>query len=450
MRSALTAGVVVAVASVLAGGILLITARSLLLADIQDAADDRSDQVTAAVASGDPTALRFALREDSWGSLVQIIGADGTVTARRATSRTPLTALRPAVGATAYEESGGYWIQASGVRAPAGERTVLVAVSLEFVRYGSNAILTALLVGLPILAAAVGVAVFFFVGRTLRPVEAMRGRAASITATSLHARLPVPIAEDEIAALARTMNTMLERIERSASAQRRFVADASHELRSPLTTIHANADLLAAANLGETPARAVRRIHDESRRMARLVDDLLLLARSDDQELLVRRDDVDLDDLLYAARERIVVERPDLLVEGAIDPVRVTGDPDRLARLLRNLTDNTLRYARSTVTLSLTAGDGVAEIVVGNDGPPIAAEDRERVFGRFIRLDDSRSRESGGTGLGLAIAREIVEAHGGSIDVLDLRQGAALRVRLPTAGGSGAQRARGHAGTDLS
>ncbi|MFF5078441.1 sensor histidine kinase [Actinoplanes sp. NPDC000266] len=432
MRSALTAGVVVTIASVLAGGILLVTARSLLLDDVQGAADDRSGQVTAAVASGDPIALRFALRQDSWGSLVQIVGADGAVVGRSNAGRTPLSTLRPAAGQTAYEKSKQYWIQATGVRAPAGERTVLVAVSLEFVRYGSDAIVTALLVGLPILAVAVGVAVFFFVGRTLRPVEAMRRKAASITATNLHARLPVPIAEDEIAALARTMNTMLDRIEASAAAQRRFVADASHELRSPLTTIHGNADLLAAANLSEAPARAVRRIHGESRRMSRLVEDMLLLARSDDQELVVRREDVDLDDLLYAERERVSVERPDLRLQGTVDPVRVTGDPDRLARLLRNLTDNTLRYARGAVTLNLAADDDWAEILVGNDGPPIAAEDRERIFDRFVRLDDSRSREDGGTGLGLAIAREIAQAHGGTIDVLDLRQGAATRVRIPT------------------
>ncbi|MEU8820273.1 ATP-binding protein [Actinoplanes sp. NPDC048796] len=433
MRSALAAGVVVAVASVIAGGILLVTARGLLLEDVRAAADDRADQVAAAVASGDRFALRFALREDSWGSRVQVVDPTGTVIARSGVSRVPISTLRPAAGHDAYEKTANFWIQATGVSTPSGERIVVVAVSLELVRYGTRAILTALLVGLPILAVLVGVAVFFFVGRTLRPVEAMRGRAASITATNLHERLPVPVAEDEIAALARTMNTMLDRIEASATAQRRFVADASHELRSPLTTIHANADLLAGvAGLGETPARSVRRIHQESARMSRLVDDLLLLARSDDQELAVRREDVDLDDLVYAERDRIAVEHPGLDIQGTVDPARVCGDRDQLARVLRNLTDNSLRYARSTVTVSSAAGRDFAEIVVGNDGPPIAPENRERVFDRFVRLDDSRSRGSGGTGLGLAIAREITLAHGGTLEVLDLREGAAMRVRIPT------------------
>ncbi|XVU28032.1 sensor histidine kinase [Actinoplanes sp. CA-054009] len=433
MRSALAAGVVVAVASVIAGGVLLVTARSLLLDDVRSAADDRADQVAAAVVSGDAIALRFALREDSWGSRVQVVDPSGRVVGRSGVSRRPISTLRPAAGQTSYEKNRNFWIQATGVSAPAGERIVVVAVSLELVRYGTGAIVTALAVGLPILAVVVGVAVFFFVGRTLHPVEAMRRQATSITATNLHARLPVPVAEDEIAAMARTMNTMLDRIEASAGAQRRFVADASHELRSPLTTIHANADLLAAVTgLSEAAARSVRRIHQESERMSRLVDDLLLLARSDDQASAVRHEDVDLDDLVYAERDRIATEHPELRLQGDVDPARVTGDPDQLARVLRNLTDNSLRYARSTVTVSLSAGAEFAEVVVGNDGPPIAPENRERIFDRFVRLDDSRSRGSGGTGLGLAIAREITLAHGGTLEVLDLRAGAAMRVRIPT------------------
>jgi signal transduction histidine kinase len=197
----------------------------------------------------------------------------------------------------------------------------------------------------------------------------MRRQAATITARSLHTRLPVPFADDEIAALADTMNTMLDRIETASDAQRRFVADASHELRSPLATIHANADLLVAAGLPAAEAGPAARIHTESRRMAKLVDDLLLLARVDDQALRLRRDEVDLDDLVYAQRDRVTLEHPDLLVEGRVEPVRVTGDPDQLHRVLRNLVDNAVRHARKTVTISLTAHDGTGEIVIGNEAP---------------------------------------------------------------------------------
>jgi signal transduction histidine kinase len=227
------------------------------------------------------------------------------------------------------------------------------------------------------------------------------------------------------------MNTMLERIAAASAAQRRLVADASHELRSPLATIHANADLLDAARLPEASARSVARIHTESTRMGKLVDDLLLLARVDDHALRLRREDVDLDDLVYAERERIAVEHPALTVEGGIEPVRVTGDPEQLHRALRNLVDNAVRHARRCVTISVAARDGEGQILVGNDGPPIADEDRGRIFDRFVRLDDSRSRKDGGAGLGLPIARDIVQAHAGTIAVEDRPDGAAFRIRLP-------------------
>jgi signal transduction histidine kinase len=183
--------------------------------------------------------------------------------------------------------------------------------------------------------------------------------------------------------------------------------------------------------LPEPSARSVDRIHTESTRMGRLVDDLLLLARVDDHGLRLRRHDVDLDDLVYAERDRLTLQHPALRLDGPVEPVRVTGDPDHLHRVLRNLVDNAARHARHTVTISLTAADGIGEVLVGNDGPPIAPADREKIFDRFVRLDDSRSRQGGGAGLGLPIARDIVTAHGGTLTVADLDDGAALVIRLP-------------------
>jgi signal transduction histidine kinase len=289
-----------------------------------------------------------------------------------------------------------------------------------------------LALGMPLLAAVVGAATFLFVGRTLRPVEAMRRQAALITSSNLHERLPVPAAGDEIAALAETMNTMLDRIEAASAAQKRFVGDASHELRSPLATVQANADLLDRADLPSTAARSVGRIRTESARMARLVEDLLLLARFDDGGSLRRRvQDVDLDDIVYTERERLRLERPGLSLSVTLDPVRVTGDADALLRAVRNLLDNAARHASSSVTVAVAAVGETAEIVIANDGPPIRSADRDRIFGRFVRLDDSRSRTDGGSGLGLAIARDIVTAHGGTLTVDDLAEGAAMRIRLP-------------------
>ncbi|WP_433796835.1 sensor histidine kinase [Actinoplanes sp. CA-252034] len=442
LRSAIAAGLVVAVAAVLAGAVLLVTARGILLDGVTTTATDRVNQVVAALRAGNAAALTAAMTPAEPGrTLVQVLDETGRVVRASpafAADR-PLSGLRPAPGRTVWDDRrpragrhAQFRVLAAGVQTPSGVQTVLVAQSMETVDEAGRAIVGALLAGMPLLALVVGVATFFFVGRTLRPVQAMTGRAATITATNLHARLPVPDSGDEIAALAATMNTMLDRIEVASAAQRRFVADASHELRSPLATIHANADLLRAAGLEESAARSVTRIHRESTRLARLVEDLLLLARVDDAALRPRRAEVDLDDLVYAARERVAVERSGLRVDGEVVPVRVIGDADQLHRALRNLVDNAMRHARGRVTIALGRSGTQAEIVVGNDGSAIAEPDRERIFDRFVRLDDSRSRQDGGTGLGLSIAREIATLHDGALTVDDRPDGAAFRLRLPT------------------
>jgi signal transduction histidine kinase len=440
LRSALAAAVVVAVTSLLAGGVLLVVARGILLDNVNTAADDRASQVVASLKGGgsDLTALLRPSARDR--TVVQVLDASGAVVASSdaLAGQAPMSPLRPAADERLRDQrelpgdrDEPIRIVAVGAVTPTGVRTVLVGESLDAVDDATGAIVVALLLGLPLLGLIVGVATFLFVGRTLRPVEAMRAQAALITARNLHERLPVPAAADEIAALAETMNTMLDRIEAASAAQRRFVGDASHELRSPLATVQANADLLEAADLPPAAERSVGRIRRESARMGRLVDDLLLLARADDNGLRQRRQDVDLDDIVYTERERLSLEHPGLDVRASLQPVRVVGDADGLLRVVRNLIDNAARHAAHTVTISVGARDGTAEIVIGNDGPPIAAGDRERIFGRFVRLDDSRSRSDGGSGLGLAIARDIVTAHGGALCVDDLDRGAAMRIRLP-------------------
>jgi signal transduction histidine kinase len=442
MRSALAAALVVAVASVLAGGVLLIIARGILLDNVNTAANDRAARVSAAVAGDDGADLDATLRPTPRErTVVQVLDPAGRVVAasNAITGAAAMSPLRPRAGEKRREQRSltvahgePFRIVAVGVNTPAGLQTVLVAESLDVVDDGTEAILAALLLGMPLLALVVGAATFVFVGRTLRPVEAMRRQAATITSKNLHTRLPVPGADDEIAALASTMNTMLDRIEVASTAQRQFVADASHELRSPLATIHANVDLLGAVDLPDDAVSSVGRIRRESTRMARLVEDLLLLARVDDHGLRLRAEDVDLDDLVYAERDRVAIEHPGLRVVGHVDPVRVSGDPHHLQRVLRNLVDNATRHANDTVTISLAAEDGEAQLVVGNDGPLIPEDDRERIFDRFVRLDGSRTRVGGGgTGLGLPIARDIVVSHGGTLAADDVPLGAAMRIRIP-------------------
>jgi signal transduction histidine kinase len=447
LRSALAAAGVVAVATMLAGGLLLITARGVLLRTVDTETSDRAAQASAILDSTDGSGLAAIVKPTTRDrSLVQVLDARGRVVAssEALTGLAPMSPLRPKAGQREQEErhygpagSEPLRIVASGVSVSSGTWIVLVGESTEIVDDGTEAMVVALVLGMPLIAIVVGFATFLFVGRSLRPVEAMRRQAARISAKNLHTRLPVPPNDDEIGALASTMNTMLDRIEAASTAQRRFVADASHELRSPLATIHANVDLLLGENdLPEHAATSVTRIQRESIRMARLVDDLLLLARLDDNGLRVRSEDVDLDDLVYAERDRITVEHPRLHLRGAVEPVRVTGDPQHLQRVLRNLVDNATRHAHTSVTVSLTTRGRSAQLVVGNDGPPIPEEDRERIFHRFVRLDDSRTRLGGaGAGLGLAIARDIVTAHHGTLTAHNPDGGgAAMRIRLPLPG----------------
>ncbi|GAB3829480.1 sensor histidine kinase [Dactylosporangium cerinum] len=442
MRSALAAAAVVAIAALASGAALVVAARLILTDNVDQSTTQRAAQVAAALGDADGAGLAATLRPSARDrTVVQVVDGTGRVVSASAAvgGAGPISPLRPAAGQTVREQrrleiahNERFRIVAVGVDTPDGPRTVLVAQSLDEVNDGTEAILGALAVGMPLLTLVVGAATFVFVGRTLRPVDAMRRQADTITARNLHTRLPVPATADEIAALATTMNTMLDRIEAATEAQRRFVADASHELRSPLSTIHAGLDLLGAADLPPSAGTHVTRMRHESARMARLIADLLLLARVDESGPQLRREDVDLDDIVYAERDRLVAGHPDLHVETRVAPARVHGDPHHLQRVLRNLLDNAARHCHSHVTISLTAAGGTAELTVADDGPGIPAADRERVFGRFVRLDDDRSRQSGGTGLGLPIARDVVTAHGGTLTVDDgPRGGALLRIRLP-------------------
>ena len=264
------------------------------------------------------------------------------------------------------------------------------------------------------------------VGRALRPVEAIRARVATTRDPSV--RVPVPPARDEVGRLAETMNEMLARLQARQAVQRRFVADASHELRSPLATIATGLELLAR---GDADRDTVTALRGETARLGRLVDALLLLARADESGLRPRFEDVDLDEVAEAERLRPAGRIVPRIEAGH---VRVVGDRGQLAQVVRNLVDNACRHARSTVVVSVRR-DGRGEYAaldVADDGPGVPTDQRARVFERFVRLDDARARADGGAGLGLAIVAEVVAAHGGTVDVVGSPLGGALfRVRLP-------------------
>ncbi|MDH5237537.1 MAG: HAMP domain-containing histidine kinase, partial [Acidimicrobiia bacterium] len=256
-------------------------------------------------------------------------------------------------------------------------------------------------------------------------------RVASIELDRLAERVPDPGTEDEIARLASTMNAMLDRLDEASARQRRFVADASHELRSPLTRIRTTLEVdLAApdADLVQTCDQAL----DATIAMQAMVDDLLYLARRDAGPAPERFSPVDLDVVVDAEVQQIRTHTLLDIDQSAVSAAVVSGSRQQLRRMVANLLDNAVRYAEHRVLVALEEVGDRAVLVFEDDGPGIDPADRDRVFGRFTRLDDARASTTGGTGLGLAIVHDIVSTHGGHIVIEDAASGGArIVVELP-------------------
>jgi signal transduction histidine kinase len=313
------------------------------------------------------------------------------------------------------------------VREASQGRTVLVGASDADVESSAHTVRNVLLVAYPLLVATLAFLAWHVVGWALAPVEALRRGAEEISAAP-GARLPVPEGDDEVYRLGVTLNRMLGRLDAARQRQRSFVADAAHELRSPIASLRTQLEV--AAHLDE-PA-PIPDLAIEVERLGRLVDDLLLLARADEGDPgVLRRDRVELTELLREsapAGARVPVTVP------PTGPLWTVGDRSALRRVLDNLVANAVRHASSTVELGAArATAGRIVVTVTDDGPGIAAADRERVFDRFTRLDDARTRDSGGAGLGLAIVRELVRMHSGTVTLGDAGPGLRVAVSLPEA-----------------
>nr|WP_221381327.1 ATP-binding protein [Actinoplanes polyasparticus] len=306
---------------------------------------------------------------------------------------------------------------------------VLVARSTNDLSQGVHILRLALVVTFPLLIALLAVVLWRVLGAVLHPVDALRAGAEEITGGTREGRLPVPESRDEIHRLAVTLNGMLHRLESARVRQRAFVADAAHELRSPLTNMRT--ELEVSQRLPDTDWQALS--HDlltDVDRLSRLVDDLLLLARADDgggRAISAPFRSVDLGSLVGDVADRY----PSVTYVRPSAPMEVTGEPDALGRVVANLLDNAVRHAKSQVRVTVTAHGTYRLISVTDDGPGIPAADRERVFDRFTRLDDARARDAGGSGLGLAIVRELVRRHGGTVGLADAGPGLRVDVRLP-------------------
>jgi signal transduction histidine kinase len=435
VRTTAAAVLVVGVSLVAAAIALVIFVERSLRADVRTTALNRAETIADDLASGaGPAGIAAGDEEEEF---VQVLGADGDVvfSSPNLSGRPAVVRLSPGRTQTVERvpfEEGPFLAVALSSTVSGEPVTVIVGRDLEDVGDAVRTVAGFLAVGIPLLVFLVGVVTWRVVGRALAPVEEMRAEVEAISTEELHRRVPDPPGKDEIARLAVTMNRMLERLEEGQRRQRRFVSDASHELRSPVASIRTHAEV-ALTHPGETSLRELAEVVlEEDVRLQRIVEDLLLLTRIDEGTLPLRTAPVDLDDVVFEEAARLRGSTGLTVDVGGVSAERVLGDRERLERMTRNLTDNAARHARGVVALSLRRVDGDVVMAVDDDGRGIEGAQRERVFDRFVRLDDARDRDSGGSGLGLSIVREIATLHGGTVVVRDSELGGArLEVRIP-------------------
>ncbi|TYB93518.1 HAMP domain-containing histidine kinase [Micromonospora sp. WP24] len=442
------------------GGVVLLGVLGFVLQRSVDNEAFRTADAVALLAAED--ALPDPLPVAGGQLRVQVVDGQGRVRA----ASIDADRLVPMVGRERLEAHQRQRLSVSGERAglagpvrvvtvPAGTAadplTVLVAKSMTDVRHSTQVVGTSLLISFPLLVAALAVVAWRVVGATLRPVESLRRGAEEITGRAGPDRLPVPASHDEVHRLAVTLNGMLDRLESARRRQRAFLADAAHELRSPVTNIRT--ELEVARRLGERTdwAAVTDNLLADTERLGRLVNDLLLLARLDESGAgpdgpggvsgTDRNTDgseaggvgpVELGELLTTVAARY--PSPPVRVLPPDEPLWTVGHADELHRILTNLVENAVRHARTRVVLAAAPEGAYHLVTVTDDGPGVPVADRDRVFDRFTRLDDARARDAGGAGLGLSIVRELVRRAGGTVTLADANAddpGLRVSLRLP-------------------
>jgi signal transduction histidine kinase len=439
-RTTVAATLIVGAALVITAVGLIMFVRQSLVEQIDAVGYVRAEDV-AALARQNTLPADLAVAGDD-GHLTQVVDDTGRILASTTAlpQGQPIVAFRPSGSQSPARTIKGvpgdnraFRIVAVRTGTPGGPVTVYVASALEPVDDTVAVLQQGLAVGGPVLLVLVAVTTWAMVGRALRPVDAIGAEVADISGSSLDRRISIPSTDDEISRLASLMNTMLGRLQAAAERQRRFVADASHELRTPLAAARTDLEVALAHPESTDLRETATDLLAANQRMEHLIRDLLFLAKVDEPAPRSPAVLVDLDDIVLLEVARLRGNGNVKVDIGAVCVAAVLGRSDELARAVRNLLDNAERYASSLITVELTGDDGQATLVIQDDGPGIPADDRERIFQRFARLDDARSRDSGGTGLGLAIAKEIIDVHGGTIVVDDAPQGARFVVRLPSA-----------------
>jgi signal transduction histidine kinase len=405
--------------------------------------DDGIDQALRTRAGDLVTVVHGSSRLSSTRPLIdrgedfaQVLDADGRVVETSPRRKRPLLRrqeLRKAATHDLLVDRGEHTrLRAEPVHDRRG-LVVVVGVSLQQREKALETLNGALLLGGPLallLASGVG---YGLASGALRPVESMRRRAATISAAETDARLPLPEARDEIFRLGATLNQMLGRLALALEHERRFVSDASHELRTPLAILKAEIDVALRRDTPKAELRAaLASAGEETDRLARLAEDLLVIARSDQGELRVRRDPIDLDDVLAGVAKRFEHRCRQAGRSIEVMPSEravIDADDGRLEQALGNLIDNALRHGAGSVSLSARRDDGAIELHVRDEGAGFPEDFLGRAFERFSRADPARS--AGGAGLGLAIVQAIARAHGGEARAANVGAGADVWLRLP-------------------
>lgn len=417
------------------GALVYVRFESQAHSTIDDALRSRAATLQSTSASG--TGARRGTQLDADEAFAQLLGVDGhVIDGRSALGGTPLlpagdvaSVTEPRFRTTVIgrpEEP----LRSRLFIVPNGDGTVLVVgSSLERLDDDLARLRQLLFLGGPIGVTAVTVAAWLLAGAALRPVERLRRDTASISAGEPDRRLLVPATRDEIARLAATLNDLLDRLAEARQQERRFVDDASHELRTPIGILRTELEVALRHPRSVTELEAVvRSAHAEAERLSRLTEDLLVLARADHGRLPLRLTTVRLDEVLAPIHNA----HPDLTAE--VDDLAVRADPDRLRQALDNLVDNAYRHGAPPVTVRAWPDGDSVTIGVRDHGPGLPAAVGQSAFDRFRRGDHARGRDTGGTGLGLAIVSAIARAHDAQVVAVDPDgNGAEIRLRLPAA-----------------
>ncbi len=377
----------------------------------------------------------------------QLVGADGrlvrtfgdALATRPMLSAAQLARVRAGHGIITTRTLSGRAFRVAGRPALRhGRREAVVAAqSLASVLHAVGRVTTLLAIALPAALLAVALGGWWLAGRSLRPIARITGTAEAIGADRLDDRVCEPRSGDEVARLARTFNTMLDRIQRAVGEQRRLVGDASHELRTPLTAMRAEIDVsLRADDLGPAARAVLLSAREEVERMSRTVADLLTLAAADEGAYAVALEPADLATVSAGVVDalRPLARESDVSLAHQARATPVLADAQELGRAVRNLVENAIRFTPPGGTVRITAAGGT--VGVHDEGPGVPEALRDRIFDRFFRIDSARGRATGGSGLGLAIVRQIAEAHGGRVRVLPRApHGSSFVIELAPAGG---------------